>query len=237
MYGSGGCDGFKRTLSDGSSDSGRHHRSGRGRRSLCADDRNRCRRREGLTGRVLAAIADDWQVSAYSRRIGTPYDVTYLYTTGGANVNLTGSPNYPARIRVTGDPGAGCSSDPYKQFSTARFAGPTYGSTGTESGANLMSGCVDHTLDLSIARNVRVGGNRTIQFRADAFNLFNASIINARQNTLQMDNPTSQLIQNSQYNADGTLNAARVAPKNAGFGAATAAQAMRSVQVQLRLQF
>jgi hypothetical protein len=192
----------------------------------------------GTAGRVLAAIANDWQLSGVvTAGSGTPYDATYSYTTGGANVNLTGSPNYPARIRVIGNPGAGCSSDPYKQFNTAAFAGPNYGSTGTESGANLLSGCADHTVDLSLARTIRVGGNRAIQFRADAFNVFNASIFNARQLTLQMDNPTSQVIQNSEYNADGTINAARLAPKNAGFGAATGAQANRSVQVQLRLQF
>ena len=100
-----------------------------------------------------------------------------------------------------------------------------------------MSGCFDHTFDLSVARNIRLGGNRVVQFRADVFNLFDAAIINARQTALQMSNPIDQAVQNSQFNADGTVNATRLAPKNAGFGAATAAQAMRSVQVQLRLQF
>ena len=138
---------------------------------------------------------------------------------------------------MAGDPGSGCSSDQYKQFNTAAFAGPTYGSTGTESGSSLLGGCTDRTLDLSVARNIRMGGNRTVQLRADVFNVFNANVINARQTTLQMNNPTDQVIQNSQYNSDGTLNTARLAPKNAGFGAATAAQANRSVQVQLRLQF
>ena len=189
-------------------------------------------------GQLAAAVVNDWQVSGVlTAGSGTPYDIGYSYTTGGANVNLTGSPNYPARIRVVGNPGAGCSSNPYKQFNTAAFAGPTYGSTGTESGANLMSGCFDHTFDLSVARNIRLGGNRVVQFRADVFNLFNAAIINARQTTLQMSNPIDQAVQNSQFNADGTVSAARLAPKNAGFGAATGAQAMRSVQVQLRLQF
>jgi len=189
-------------------------------------------------GQVAATVVNDWQVSGVlTAGSGTPYDIGYSYTTGGANVNLTGSPNYPARIRVVGDTGAGCSSDPYKQFKTAAFAGPTYGSTGTESGANLMSGCFDHTFDLSVARNIRLGGNRVVQFRADVFNLFNAAVINLRQTTLQMSNPIDQAVQNSQFNADGTVNAARLAPKNAGFGAATGAQAMRSVQVQLRLQF
>src|SRR4029077_11829197 len=130
----------------------------------------------GGTGRVLEAIVNGWQVSGvFTAGSGTPYDIGYAYTTGGATVNLTASPNYPARIRVSGDPGMGCASDQYKQFNTAAFAGPTYGSTGTESGASLMNGCTDHTLDLSIARNISVGGARTVQLRADVFNVFNTN--------------------------------------------------------------
>ena len=52
-----------------------------------------------------------------------------------------------------------------------------------------------------------------------------------------MNNPVDQVIQNSQFNADGTVNAARLAPKNAGFGMATGAQANRTVQMQLRFLF
>ena len=192
----------------------------------------------GGLGNVLEAIVNDWQLSGVlTAGSGVPYDAGFSYTTGGASVNLTGSPNYPARVRVVGDVGSGCSSDPYKQFNTAAFAGPTYGSTGTESGASLLSGCTDSTLDLSISRSFRAGGSRVLQLRADVFNVFNASIINARQTTLQMNNPTDQVIQNSQFNADGTVNQARLAPRNAGFGAATGAQANRSVQVQIRFQF
>ena len=51
-------------------------------------------------------------------------------------MNLTGSPNYLARIVLNGDPGSGCSSNQYKQFNTAAFSGPTYHSIGAESGAN-----------------------------------------------------------------------------------------------------
>ena len=36
-----------------------------------------------------------------------------------------------------------------------------------------------------------------LQLRADVFNVFNASIINARQTTLQMNNPIDQVIQNA----------------------------------------
>ena len=42
---------------------------------------------------------------------------------------------------------------------------------------------------------------------------------------------------NNQYNADGSLNQSRLTPRNAGFGAATGAQALRNLQLQVRFQF
>ena len=100
-----------------------------------------------------------------------------------------------------------------------------------------MPGCLDHTVDLALARNFPLKGDRNIQLRADVFNAFNTAIYNARVTQLQLTNPTDQVIRNGQYNADGTLNQARLTPRNAGFGAATGAQAMRSIQLQFRFQF
>ena len=95
----------------------------------------------------------------------------------------------------------------------------------------------DHTVDLAIARNFPIKGGRNAQLRIDAFNVFNAVVINARVTQLQLTNPTDKVIRNNQYNADGTVNPARLQPRNAGFGAATGAQDMRSVQLQFRFQF
>ena len=109
--------------------------------------------RRAVPAQVLAALTNGWQVSGvFTGGNGAPYDVTYSYQTAGANVNLTGSPNYRARIRTTGDIGSGCSSDQYAQFNANAFAGPTYNSLGDESGANLLNGCWDHTTDMAIAR-------------------------------------------------------------------------------------
>ena len=92
--------------------------------------------------------------------------------------------------------------------------------------------------DLSIARNVRIGGSRQLQFRLDIFNAFNAIVINARNTTLTLSSPADPTtIRNNQYNADGSINPARVKPVDAGFGAATGALPMRSVQMQLRFIF
>jgi Carboxypeptidase regulatory-like domain len=188
--------------------------------------------------KYLGYVVNDWQLSAvFTGGSGATYDVTYAYQTNGANVNLTGSPFYPARIKVVGDTGSGCSTDPYKQLNTASFAGPTYNSTGLESGANLLRGCFDHTVDMAVVRNIRVWGSRQAQVRIDMFNIFNTVVIDGRQAQLQLTNPIDQVVRNGEFNADGTLNTARLTPRTAGFGAATSAQAMRSIQVQLRFQF
>ncbi len=139
-------------------------------------------------------------------------------------MNLTGSPSYGARIRVVGDPGSGCSDDQYAQFNTAAFAGPTYNSLGLESGANLLAGCFEKSMDLSIARNIRLGGGRQIQLRVDMFNAFNWVSITGRQNQLQLNSPTDLTIRNNQFLADGSVNPARLRPRDAGYGAATGAR-------------
>jgi hypothetical protein len=195
---------------------------------------------------VLGAVINDWQLSGvYTGTSGARFDATYSYNANGGNVNLTGSPSYAARIRVVGDPGSGCSGDQYAQWNTAAFAGPTYNSLGLESGSNLLGGCFENIMDLSIARNIRIGGGRQVQLRIDAFNAFNTAVIGAtsngnndnRVNQLQLNSPTDPTIRNNQFLADGTLNPARVKPRDAGFGAAKGALDMRSVQLQLRFQF
>ena len=73
--------------------------------------------------------------------------------------------------------------------------------------------------------------------RVDLFNAFDTVIDNTPQSTLQLLSPTDQQVRNGQFLADGTLDPARVKPQSAGFGAVTSARPLRSVQVQLRLQF
>ena len=86
------------------------------------------------------------------------------------------------------------------------FAGPLTGSNGLESGRNYMKGCSDKLVDLAIARDIRFGGGRSFQLRADIFNAFNTVIYSGRQTQLQLNSPTDPTIRNSQFNADGTLN-------------------------------
>ncbi|MDQ3213374.1 MAG: hypothetical protein M3Q85_11920, partial [Acidobacteriota bacterium] len=115
--------------------------------------------------------------------------------------------------------------------------GPQYGSVGLESGRNLLRGCADKRVDLSLSRDIRAGGSRRLELRLDVFNAFNAEVITARNNTVTYVSPTNLTVVNNQFNADGSLNTARSKPNNSGFGAATNAEALRNVQVQVRFQF
>jgi hypothetical protein len=210
-------------------------------------------------GQVWRALLSDWQLSGVltagsAYRPGATqangasqanptgsengrYDVTYTYQQNGTNTNLTGSPDYAARIVYVGDPGSGCSGDQYRQFNPAAVTGPTYRSVGLESGRYLLGGCPDHTVDLAVAKNVRVGGTRSLQFRLDVFNVFNAVIYNNRNNNVIYRSPTDLTVVNSQYLPDGSLDPNRLTPRNAGFGAATGAQPLRNMQLQIRFGF
>jgi hypothetical protein len=144
---------------------------------------------------------------------------------------------YQPKVVYVGDPGKGCSSDRYRQFNVAAVAGPTYNSVALESGRNHLTGCSDRTVDVSLARNIHVGGGRQLQIRVDAFNAFNALVYNARVTQMMLSNPTDQVVTNAALLADGSVNPNRVTPKSAGFGAANGAQALRSLQLQVRFAF
>jgi hypothetical protein len=198
---------------------------------------------DGGAKRALGYILNDWQLSGLANlSSGTNYDITFSYQNNGAPINLTGSPDFGnngagARVVYLGDAGSGCSSDQYAQFNTAAVTGPTYGSVGMESGRNIMRGCVQRDLDLSLARNIRLGGGRSVQLRMDAFNAFNIVNFNGRQANLDYTNPVDKVLRNPQFNADGTLNQARLKPQDAGFGGVTSAGGMRTIRLTARFSF
>jgi hypothetical protein len=203
--------------------------------------------------RALGIVINDWQLSGiWSASTGGPYALGVSYQSGGANnVNLTGSPDYGGRVRIVGDPGSGCSSDPYRQFNSAAFQGPVANSVGLESGASYLHGCFASALDLAIARNIHLSGGRNIQIRADLFNVPNAAGITSRNTTLPLTNPTDPItiaapvfdpttgLLNDGVNLTpaGARSTDRSRPKNAGFGVATGYQSPRNIQLQVRFSF
>jgi hypothetical protein len=146
--------------------------------------------------------------------------------------------SFAPRIRIVGDPGKGCSSDVCRQFNTTAFQGPLVGSVGLESANGYLHGCFSSVLDLSIARNIRLGGGRTLQLRVDMFNAPNAAGITGRNTTLQLSStadPVTPL--NLPFDANGNVLPNRVRPNQAGFGAVTGYPAPRTVQGYIRFGF
>jgi hypothetical protein len=189
--------------------------------------------------RAIGYLVNDWSLSGiWSGASGTAYSVTAAYQNGGGNVNLTGSPDFAPRVRVVADPGSGCSDDPLRQFNTTAFLGPVAGSDGLESGNGYVQGCFVSSLDLAIARTVKLGGSRSVQLRVDVFNLFNQAGIIARQTTMNLTSPSDPAtITNLPFDSDGNVVGARARPTGAGFGVATDYQPPRSIQVQARFSF
>jgi hypothetical protein len=190
--------------------------------------------------KLVGAVVNGWQASVvYTGGNGAPYDVTYTYASNGANVNITGSPQYFGRAKIGNNAGSGCSGNQYAQVNAAAFSGPAYNSIGNESGSSLFNYCFNNTTDLAINRSFRLfSEQRRFSFRVDAFNLFNTAVINAANTTIQLGSPSApSTITNNQYNSDGTLNTSRLTAVNAGFGAATGALAMRTIQAQIRFTF
>ena len=200
--------------------------------------------------KAVGYVLNDWQLSGvwtgstngptstqFNAAAGR-YSAGYTYSNGGGNVNITGSPDYGGRVRIVGDPGSGCSSDIYRQFNAAAFQGPLPNSNGLESGAGYLSGCFQSVMDMAIARNIRLGGGRSLQLRVDMFNAFNEARITNRNMTMNLASPSDPVtITNLPVDAQGNVLPARVRPSNAGFGQATNWQNPRTVQLQIKFAF
>jgi Carboxypeptidase regulatory-like domain len=188
----------------------------------------------GVSNKTLGAALNGWQLSGVlTAGSGAPYTVSYSIP-GITARNLTGAQGLEsARVVLTGDPGSGCSKDPYKQFNTSAFTTPQSGSLGLESGLNYMRGCADHTLNLSLSRSVQVGRGRRFEVRIDAFNALNSVIITNRNAVLNVTSFTNSTPTNLAEDASGNLIPANIR----GFGAVTGVAAPRTMQLTARFQF
>jgi hypothetical protein len=195
---------------------------------------------DGGAKRLVGYLVNDWQLSGiFTGTSGNRYDLGTSFQSNGQNVNMTGSPGFGARAVYLTDPSglSGCSDNQYAQFDVNAITAPSYGSVGLESGRNLLIGCPNRVIDISLARSIRMGGGRELRIAVDAFNAFNIVNYTTRNTTVNFVSPTNLTINNSQYLADGTLAPNRLLPRNAGFGAATNAGNLRNFQASIRFSF
>jgi hypothetical protein len=119
-----------------------------------------------------------------------------------------------------------------------RVPGLLVGSLALESGNNYLHGCFSHVLDLSIARNIRLGGGRMLHLRVDMFNAPNTAQVTGRNTTLNLTSPSDPVTPlNLPYDSNGNILPNRVRPNQAGFGGVTTYQNARNIQPYIRFSF
>ena len=127
-------------------------------------------------------IFGGWQVSAIiNKSSGFPRDPAT-----GTDIPNTGVGTYRPNLVSGQDPNDGAQT-PQQWFNTAAFVAPaqfTYGNAGR----NIVMGPGIFTTDMSLMRNVRLGGAKSLQFRLEAFNVFNSPVWG--DPNLSMANPT-----------------------------------------------
>ena len=193
------------------------------------------------SGAFLRQLTSDWQVSGVlTVQSGAAYSLGYSYQSNGGNVNITGSPDFNGRVILGNNLGSGCTGNRFSQFTAGAVTGPTYGSTGMESGINYLRGCPTAIPDVAVVRRFhfwKFKESKTFEFRADIFNALNAEFITGRNTTATFNNPTSMTLQNPEFASDGTILAGKQLPQNAGFGAGNAANGSRNIQLEVRIAF
>jgi hypothetical protein len=183
--------------------------------------------------KALGYAINDWQLSGvYRWTSGRPYTVGFSIPSIGA-ANLTGSSdgNPNARIVVTCDPGAGYSSDPYRQLNTSCFAPPQPGSNGNESSRFFVHAPPINNLDMSLSKKFKIYGRTNAEFRVDMFNALNHTQFTGVNATANFASLTDHTITNLPFDAAGNL----VRPN--GFGTINGVAPPRQLQLMTRITF
>ena len=137
----------------------------------------------GASSGVVRMLTSDWQVSAIvSARSGAHFSAT----TGVDNA-LNGQGNQRPN-KVSGNVYL---KQGYRWLDPAAFRAPAAGAFGDLVNYSLI-GPGRFNVDMGLVRSIRVGGERQIQFRAEAFNVFNR--VNLNNPVSALNNPNFGLI-------------------------------------------
>ena len=124
-------------------------------------------------GGVAAALFGDWQTyGIWTFQSGRPFTVALLSELDNSNTGRSslgfGANDRPHRIAD----GKLDNPTPERWFDTSAFTLPDFGTFGN-SGRNILSGPDLHNINISLLRDFRLRESMALQFRAEAFNLFN----------------------------------------------------------------
>jgi len=170
-------------------------------------------------GSIGNAILGNWQVNGIASFFsGTPVDVTAGANTAGISGAGNQRPDLVAGVPIyLHDP-----NNPTQFLNPAAFALPAAGTFGNLGRGSIRGPGIDN-VDLSFVKNFRIGERYGVQFRAEAFNLFNHPNFVGWDTALSFEN--------------NATNANFGHPTNGGFGTLNATQSHREIQFGLKFSF
>jgi len=165
-------------------------------------------------GKVGSALLGDWQLNFIGSLYGgTPIDVTSGVNTAGVATSGPQRPDLVPGVPIYLDN----DNDPTTYLNPAAFALPAPGSFGNL-GRGLIRGPGIKNLDASLSKNWRFGEHYNVQFRAEAFNIFNhANFIQADPTLAFQNNQNDPNFGHVTNGSFGTLNGT-LAPREFQFG-------------------
>jgi hypothetical protein len=179
---------------------------------------------------VARLLIGGWQISGLTTfQTGTPFGIGYSVT-GVAQQNITGSTTEGARVYLLGNPNTG-SDNPYNRINGAMVAPPQVGSIGLESGVNYLTGPGINEWDMSLQKQFSIKERLKLQFRADAFNVWNHTQFSGVNATATFASLSNWTLTNGYLKSDGTVNNIN------GFGTVNGSRSPRIMQLVIRLQF
>ncbi len=194
---------------------------------------------------ALRALTGGWQISGVTQiSTGSPFTPGFAISgAGSANItgNVTASGNTQEQARLVMVPGCDPythSSDPFNRLNAACFKAPSPGSLGLESGINSLYAPGLINFDMAVQKEFRFTERIRMQFRVDAFNVFNHANFTGLNSTLNFTAYPNPVLANNAtgYNANGQL------VNVTGFGTATTpapgnSGSSRILQTLIRIQF
>lgn len=185
-----------------------------------------------LNNRATRAAFNGWQLSGTTQfRTSTPFTPNFSVPGVSNSTNLTGSPDFSARMKLIGDPYQGTTDSPYNRLNAAAFAPASVGSIGLESSRNFLNNPGVNDWDMSLQRNVRLTERAHLEFRLDAFNVFNHTQFSGINSGINFSSLTNPVPTNLPFDSNGNL-----VNKN-GFGTVNSVRSARVLQTVVRLVF
>ncbi len=194
---------------------------------------------------LARALTGGWQISGVTQiSTGSPFTPGFSISGAGSanitgNVTASGNTQEQARLVLV----SGCdpythSGDPFNRLNAACFKAPSPGSLGLESGINNLYTPGLINFDMAVQKEFRMTERFRMQFRVDAFNVFNHANFTGLNTTLNFTSYPNPVLANNAtpYNAAGQL------VNVTGFGSATVpapgnSGSSRVLQTLIRIQF